>query len=153
MISFPKWYSQKGFTIVEVVLVVLIFGILATVVLAGAPSYLSRRRDSQRKADLHTLKVVLEDYNGDESCYPPVNVMQSCGSTGLSPYLRQVPCDPETNQPYRYVLSGDCQGYQIYTVLENTSDPDIESLGCESGCGPANGYNYGVVGGTSLLDR
>lgn len=138
---------------VEIVIVLLIFGILATVGITSIPSYLVRRRDAQRKADLHNMKVAFEDYVGDKSSYPPVGIITSCGSTSLSPYLRKIPCDPYTAAAYSYVLAADGQSYQIYTNLEDTTDGDIASQGCTSGCGPGKAYNYGVVGGGALMDR
>lgn len=145
--------SNSGFTIVELVVVMLVFAVLVGVGLSAIPSYLTRRRDNQRKADLHLMKFSFEDYMNDKNCYPPVNQVQSCESTVLAPYMRKVPCDPRTNQAYTYILSADCRSYQIYTNLENTNDADVTALGCQTGCGPGNAYNYGVVGGNAVFDR
>lgn len=65
-------------------------------------------------------------------------------------------CDPQTNQPYRFVRD-DCKTFKVFTDLEDTSDPDIEKIGCLSGCGPdddndgAKDYNYGVSSGKSKI--
>lgn len=152
-LSLKSLDKNSGFTMVEVVIVVLLFGVLAGIGLFSVPSYLSKRRDNQRKADLHNMKIAFEDYNNDNDTYPPVNMIQSCNSTAIAPYMKKVPCDPKTKAAYSYILSADGQGYQLYTLLENTNDADVATLGCQAGCGPGDAYNYGVVGGTSLLDR
>jgi prepilin-type N-terminal cleavage/methylation domain-containing protein len=153
MTDLQKIRLSAGFTMVEVIIVILIFAILATAMMISVPGYLSKRRDDQRKADLHNMKVAFEDYNNDKSCYPPEQLIRSCGSKDIAPYLKFVPCDPSTKQPYSYTRTADCQGYQLYAVLENPDDADVETLGCEQGCGPDGAFNYGVVGGTSLLER
>ena len=144
--------TSPGFTMIELIVVALLIGILASSIMIMAPNYFLKRRDNQRKVDLSTMKVAFEDYANDHTCYPPENDLQDCGDNTLSPYLIKVPCDPSTNQPYTYVLGSDCRSYELYTTLENTDDPDIEEVGCASGCGP-NNDNYGVVGGGALLDR
>ncbi|MEO8581622.1 MAG: type II secretion system protein [Patescibacteria group bacterium] len=143
----------SGFTMVELVIVIVIFGILAAGMLATVPSYFVKRRDDQRKADLHNMKFAFEDYVNDKNCYPPANIVQSCGSVALDPYMRKIPCDPKTSSAYTYVLSADCQSFQIYTSLEDTQDADVAALSCQAGCGPGKAYNYGVVGGNALFDR
>ena len=137
---------------IELIVVALLLGILATSVMIMAPNYFLKRRDNQRKVDLNSMKVAFEDYANDETCYPPQSAVQDCGDTTLAPYLVRVPCDPSTNEAYTYVLGSDCRSYELYTTLEDENDPDIEEVGCENGCGP-NNDNYGVVGGGALIDR
>lgn len=143
--------SQSGFTMIEIIIVSAILGLVAMAMVVSTPKYFQRQRDLQRKSDLKQYKVALEEYYADNVCYPAVADLQNCGSGDLTPYLRRVLCDPN-GQPYAYQLSNGCQQYSIYTNLEDTTDSDIEEVGCESGCGPGGAYNYGIVGGGALIN-
>jgi hypothetical protein len=68
----------------------------------------------------------------------------------FSPYLAQVPCDPQNTIFYNYFYSVDaaatCKSwYKIYAKLENHSDPVVTRVGCLSGCGPSSNYNYWIA--------
>lgn len=118
---------------------------------------ISRSKDSRRKADLEKIKVSFEDYYNDNNCYPPPNVLLDCNGNQLQPYLDKVPCDPE-EQPYLYQpQTNRCEGYKLFTQLDDPNDPVISTLGCAGadGCHVGAGfeaYNYGVAAGTTLVD-
>ena len=155
-----KWYSglsavKQGFTLIEVLMVIALIALLSVAVYAGYARQLSRARDAQRKDDLEKLKVAFEDYYNDNACYPDFNLFTQCGSSVMLPYLREIPCDPYDDQPYRYfTFGGDaCRGYRVLVQLENTNDPNIASSGCDktNGCyydDPS--YNYGIAMGGSV---
>lgn len=143
---------QSGFTFIEILVIFFILGSLMSVATFQVPRHFERIRDTQRKADLKEMKIALEDYANDNGCYPPENQMSNCTSSVLAPNVDPIRCDPQTNQPYRYTRSAECNSFELYTRLEVLSDPDIEALGCSGGCGPGGTYNYGVVGGKALLN-
>jgi len=147
-----QFSNESGFTFIEVLVTVLILALIMSAVVFQGPKFLVSGRDAQRKVDLKVMKTALEDYANDQGCYPANNQMNNCTSTILEPNIKRIPCDPQTKQPYSYSRSSDCISFELYTTLEKTSDPDIEELGCDDGCGPGGDYNYGVVGGKALLD-
>jgi len=114
----------------------------------------ARAQDARRKADLENIKISFEDYFNDKACYPPSGSLNNCGSEDLYPYLRFVPCDPVSGEPYVYEPESDCNGYKAYAVLEDKTDPIISVLRCDgvNGCGSSAGaeYNYGISVGTSI---
>ncbi len=116
-----KWATrQKGFTIVELLIVIVIIAILAAISIVAYNGIQQRARDSQRLQDVKTIAKAMEAYYIDNGVYPPTTgstkinstwVSTSDGSwsnleTALVPkYLSSLPKDPgfsTTTQPAIY---------------------------------------------------
>ena len=109
---------RKGFTVIEILVVVAIIGILASVVLFGVDSAKRKARDARRVADLSQMAQVIEIYNNDNGEYP------SDLNADLSQYFPQgVPNDPVPSKTYNYVHDGS----QCY-VLRAELDRDNRSI-------------------------
>jgi prepilin-type N-terminal cleavage/methylation domain-containing protein len=65
-----KKYSQKGFTIVELLIVIVVIGILAALVLNTFSGAQKRARDTERQGDINALATQLEVYYNDKGAYP-----------------------------------------------------------------------------------
>lgn len=61
---------QKGFTIIELLIVIVIIGILATLVLSTYASGPAKARDSKRLTDINSIATQLEIYNSETGGYP-----------------------------------------------------------------------------------
>ncbi len=69
--SFITHHSRiAGFTLIELITVIIIIGILVTLILVNLTSARERTRDAARKADLSTLRATLESYYGRHGAYP-----------------------------------------------------------------------------------
>lgn len=140
----------------ELLLVVLVLGVLIILAVGNRGTQVAKGLDARRKADLHQLSVVFEDYYNDHGCYPPEEYFDSeddCGSDQLMPYIKEIPCDP-SGEPYDYHLSEDeCSEYWLYADLDWEQDPAIEEVGCEDGCGTGGLYDWGVASGDSSVSR
>lgn len=119
--------SRRGFTLVELLLVIAIIGILSTLVMANFIGIRQRARDAQRKSDIAQIQSGLEFFRSDQQRYPTTGEFDtaSCGSpfsfTGVT-YMQKIPCDPpDQTIPYRYSVSG-AQQYSLYACLENDND-------------------------------
>lgn len=147
--------KKNGFTMIEMLVVLTILGSATTFGVMSVQSSLTKSRDAQRKSDLETIKVALENYYNDNRCYPQdAAFLQSCDQP-FATYIPSVPCDPITREPYHYVpLSNACLGYRLHAGLENSDDPSIAALGCdtETGCGYGLGLNYGIAVGATVFD-
>lgn len=151
-----KRRNQLGITLIEVLIGITLVAVMATVFIFMSQMQLSKSRDAKRKTDLEKIKVAFEDYYNDNNCYPPAAILSTCGGD-FSPYLRSIPCDPSTLQPYVYVpLANVCGGYRLLTQLENPTDSVAVEIGCATSCGCGLGagyeqYTYGVSSGTELV--
>ena len=152
--------KSKGFSLVEVIIVVALIGVLAggLITILDPAGQLKGSRDSKRKADLKQIQAALELYRADQGSYPDstdaefgndVANYNSNSSFVDNPvsvqvtYLQTVPKDPKSpNGHYYYCTSRACgvtNGYRIYSCLEKTNDPDKATgtppayLGCASG--------------------
>jgi general secretion pathway protein G len=64
-----KWAKQKGFTIVELLIVIVVIGILAAITIVAYNGIQQRGRDAQRKSDLSQISKSLHLYNVDKGNY------------------------------------------------------------------------------------
>jgi len=84
--------GSGGFTLLELMIVVAIIGILATI---AAPTYQAsvvKAREAVLRQDLFTLRDVLDQHRADKGKYP--SSLQDLVGAG---YIRVIPKDPFTN--------------------------------------------------------
>ncbi len=119
--------SARGFTIVELILVIGIIGILTGGVISAinVPLQLQKARDGQRKTDLLKIQSALELYRTDQGSYPSSiasgTPIQS--PDGQSVYMKSVPWDPKDPiVRYQYCFYNNNSKYALRACLENTSD-------------------------------
>ncbi len=111
----PTKQTRPGFTLIELMVVIAIIGMLASVVLASLSASQREARDQRRIADLKQLQKAFELYIGDHYNYPrEAQGMNGDISTNetfqaeLAPYLTGTPVDPAGigNATYRYYYDG-----------------------------------------------
>lgn len=108
---------HKGFTLIELMVVIAIIGILATIIMVSFSAVQQRARDGQRKADLRQIQSALELYKADNGVYPtylancPVGAPTFMGNDTdvVSPcstiYMQTIPVDPKTKLDYKYIAT------------------------------------------------
>jgi type II secretion system protein G len=62
--------KQSGFTIVELLIVIIVIGILATLVLVTFTGVQQKARNTQRQTDIKAVASHLETYNAQNGMYP-----------------------------------------------------------------------------------
>ena len=63
--------NTKGFTLIELMIVVVIIGILAAIAIPNFISMQDRAKESSVKANMHTLQLAIEDFAvQNEGTYP-----------------------------------------------------------------------------------
>lgn len=118
--------KQQGFTLIEIIVVVVIIGILATLV---APKFLGRTDDARitkAKADIKALESALELYKLDNYTYPTTDqgleALVSAPSSEPLPanwkaggYIKHLTKDP-WQRDYQYLSPGEHGEVDIYTL-------------------------------------
>lgn len=115
--------NVSGFTIVELLIVVVVIGILAAITTVAFRGISQRSRDSSRKNDISAIKKALELYYIDNGAYPPgsctagckINASWSSTSDGSWPnlanalvpkYISEMPVDPQASTTTSAAISG-----------------------------------------------
>lgn len=65
-----KKHKQTGFTIVELLIVIVVIGILAAITIVAYNGIQQRAKDAQMFSDLKNAATKFEIYNADNSAYP-----------------------------------------------------------------------------------
>jgi general secretion pathway protein G len=89
---------QGGFTLLELIIVIAIIGILATIAMPALKDMPTRAREAVLKNNLRTLRDVIDQHYGDKGRYP--TSLQALVDEG---YLRKVPNDPMTKSNETWV--------------------------------------------------
>ena len=108
---------QEGFTLIELMVVILIIGLLATIVVQNLRSATDKAKRVKAQADISQLKSALDRYYLDVGSYPTtdqsLNALIAAPTTSgdpprdwSGPYIEKIPPDPWGNQ-YFYQSDGD----------------------------------------------
>jgi len=105
--------DEEGFTLVELMVVIVIIGLLATIVIINVMPAADRAAATKARADIATLEQAIDIYRLNNRRYPTSEEgLQALVSGEM---IRRLPNDP-WNNPYRYSAPGaDGRPYTIAT--------------------------------------
>lgn len=137
-----KANKQKGFTLLEVMVVLVIIGLLVAIVAPNVLDNQDKAMVQKAKADLASLEQALEMYRLDNFNYPTteqgLDALVSKPSLAPEPrnyrengYIRRLPSDPWGND-YQYRQPGEHGRVDIYS-LGADGRPGGEGLNAEIG--------------------
>jgi general secretion pathway protein G len=106
--------SEKGFTLVELMIVIIILAVLTGI---AVPSYMAlrnRARESATESEMKNIATALELYQADNEIYP----LTAGYPAGLVNYMDPVPANDDWGKAYAYVsAAGD-----TYTLTSTGAD-------------------------------
>ncbi|GIW63092.1 MAG: hypothetical protein KatS3mg090_0918 [Patescibacteria group bacterium] len=132
--------SEQGFSLLELMIVIILLGVLASLITNTFVNSLKKSRDARRKADIKEIKNAIEMFYADNNFYPTPTYLNFGSSFEYNGkvYMKKLPQDVSSNCSYKYVLDNEGEFYLLSTI-ENTQD---ESPGVSQ-----NGYY--VIGSSS----
>lgn len=138
--------KQQGFTIVELLIVIVVIGILAAIVITTFAGVQKKARDSDRKSDASSMSKQAEVYFGENSKYPSLAnfndaAFRTANLKGLSDSAITAPGGTAALvgsgaaiNNYQYVATpagcdngaaGDCSGFTLTATLESSTTPFV----------------------------
>ena len=109
--------GEEGFSLVELMVVIVIIGLLATIVIINVMPAADRAATTKVRADIATLEQAIDIYKIDNLAYPPVT--EGLQALVAGRYIRRLPNDP-WGHPYRYTVPG--RGGQPYLIASWGAD-------------------------------
>ena len=115
--------NKKGFTIIEVVLVLAIAGLIFLMVFLALPALQRSQRDSQRKNQLNAIAAQLENYRAANkgryvSDYTTNNQLETFIQSYVRPFEDEYK-DPSTGELYTFLKCGSKVNCGTGAGLEN----------------------------------
>ena len=130
--------NQEGFTLIEMMVVILIIGLLATIVVQSLQGATDKAKRIKAQADIRSSRPALDRYYLDNGSYPTsdqgITALVSAPPTARPPattpggYIEKIPNDPWGN-PYVYQSDGDNYVLKSYGAdgVEGADDIDGSS--------------------------
>lgn len=114
------FYNQRGFTIVELLIVIVIIGILAAIVIVAYNGITSQALESAAKSDLANFHKKAEMFKAENGHYPSsianLNSLRMKFSQGAYATAASTPAKQNNLQYCRY---DNDQGYALLTLTAN----------------------------------
>jgi general secretion pathway protein G len=144
----PRRRFDRGFTLIEIMVVVIIIGLLAAVIVPTVVGKVDEARVVKAKEDIHSLETALQMFRLQNSKYPTTE-------QGLASLVTQ-PNDPSIKhwQPGGYIqrISKDPWGndYQYVNPGNHGKDYDLFSYGADGA--PGGEGNNADIGNWNISD-
>ncbi|MEO6761381.1 MAG: prepilin-type N-terminal cleavage/methylation domain-containing protein [Candidatus Saccharimonadales bacterium] len=118
--------KSKGFTIVELLIVIVIIAILATLVIVTFTGIQKKARDSQRQTDINAVDSHLEAFYAEKGFYPSFADLSSttwvsANMKGLDP---EALIGPKGGTLVAGAATGDQYGYQVTDSTKASCETD-----------------------------
>lgn len=127
-----KFQKNKGFTLIELMVVMIIIAILATLGIVAYSQATIAARDGKRKADIETVRQALLLYRQDNTAYPTGTYAVVTAAIAPEYLSEPVPADPRPAPHPAYNASGGtATSFCVCADLESTTNKgNADDLSC-----------------------
>lgn len=145
-----QYKTQRGFTLIELMVVIVIIGILVAIALPNFIGAQDRAKVASVKANMHTFQVVVETYGVDWGGSYPTTYASIQNEAITRQYAKEYN-NPISGRLVSLTLDVDCQ--RLAEVVSGTnapqtpSDPNVYSGPGGAACGGQVIYRRAVQGG------
>lgn len=91
---------EEGFTLIELIIVMTIIGLLASIAIPSFVNSIRKAREAVLKEDLHTMRAAIDSYTVDREQAP-----QTLDDLVQAGYLKSIPIDPMTTRADTWITS------------------------------------------------
>lgn len=132
--------SRKGFTLMELLIVIIVIAVLAAIALPRFINSGLRSKESSLKADLKLYRSAIQTFSNDTGAYPanlndlavttaPASGLDSAGasksivaSSWKGPYIDQIQSDPVSSNTFTYSATSPTVGKVTSSATGNSTD-------------------------------
>jgi len=137
---------KKAFTLVEILVVVTIISLLASIAAVSYSQFVKQGRDARRKTDIEQIRAAIEMYRNFKGVYPTPGMVFGTDSIvyGTTTYMSKIPNDPMSTgaSSYTYYYTATDQDYELCAYIEGGGTSSVgtvcgtSSLMCNYCMGP-----------------
>ena len=124
---------SKGFTLIELVVVMAIIGILSAIAIPSFVTYVKRAKEAVLREDLHVLRSAIDSFTNDKQKAP-----QSLDDLVQAGYLKAIPKDPITARTDTWITA---QSDTLSSVDETQSGIDDVHSGAQETSSDGTSYS------------
>ena len=123
--------NQAGFTIVELLIVVIVIGILAGLIITTFTDFKQKDRNKERQKDVKTLQVGIEGYYAQNGKYPTLkDLNDSAWRTKNIKALEQDDLKDPKSSSDKLVTAPAANVYSYEVKADDNSDCDNSTKDC-----------------------
>lgn len=153
--------TRKAFNLVELMYIVAIIGILASLSIVLITNTQKKARDGKRFSDMNTMIAALKNYKLEKGSYPDsagewIKIDQGSStslSTALKRYQGSLPADPKNDSNYYYAYNGYSSGcgldgpfaVLVFKKAEASNNKNKEKAICSDGTFNPGDYDYSYI--------
>ena len=108
--------TERGFTILELMIVLAIIGVLITIAQPNLKGSITRAREAVLREDLFQMREALDQFYADNGKYPSQLADITSQTDKSKGYLRSIPKDPFTGAPDWITVALDTEDGGVFDI-------------------------------------